>query len=128
MPLVLAAGKKSPSKKAMVDRRSFVPPHAESNITTPSKPRARHAFASAVGRSSWTTVSINPFFVQGSAPVIFAMEIKEYRTAIHKFRSSFKMALSLYEEGLINKEELDRIRARLAKKYGLKNKSVFIDK
>ena len=56
------------------------------------------------------------------------MEPKEYMKKIHKFKTAQKLAISLYEEGAISKEELDKITGRLMKKYGLKNKSVFIAK
>lgn len=65
--------------------------------------------------------------VRENATSIIAMETKEYQIQIHRFKTAQKIALSLYEEGVLSKEELEKITTRLKKKYGIKNKSVFID-
>ena len=67
-------------------------------------------------------------FVLTRATSNIGMKPKEYMKQIHKFKTAQKLAISLYEEGAISKEELDKITGRLMKKYGLKNKSVFIAK
>ena len=56
------------------------------------------------------------------------MEKREYREAIHNFEASLALARSLLKEGLMTEEEFTKIKKKLAKKYGLKNKSVFLDK
>ena len=79
-------------------------------------------------KNSSTTDLEEASFILDSVLMIFDMENRNYRTAIHMFEVSYGIVLSYYKEGLITKEELDKTKTRLAKKYGLKNKSVFLDK
>lgn len=52
------------------------------------------------------------------------MENNEYRLSVEKYTASMVAAKRLLEEGIIDKEDYEKINVKLMKKYGIKKGSV----
>lgn len=77
-----------------------------------------------VGRSFMLRNGKNSYVAQEHVLVSIDMENNEYRLSVEKYTASMVAAKRLLEEGIIDKEDYEKINVKLMKKYGIKKGSV----